>query len=325
MASRKNREDLCPQWLKAIVCRRIAECYDADDSGDRIPAIRFTARGAQDIAVSARHGLSVNPALLLAYPEDMLAEGIPHAVAHHLLGTSSHRDDWREMAIRCGGENPKRAHGYEVTENRPHLYRCACDGVTHRMTGRQHVKSHVSDDGARLSKACTACGERRQYYGDDADTALRIDAAGLARVLAGSSVAAEPEPARGPVEPGEVIQADFEVAPDGEGNAPQTSTKAVELYERAEPSHFDFEAAKEFMAAQGIDANSTANYYGDSQLWEGCDAAIWAILDIGGQQYGVLHPWQTITTLSVELAALALHYNGTVESYVTSTGERGGQ
>lgn len=347
MASRKSREDLTPTWLKDIVQSEVMDLlarYVAIHGSRRPdPAVRFTSTGAQDVAVSDKKGLSFNPALFLAYPELMLAESAPHAVAHWIDGArSAHGRKWHSIMATLGVESPKRSHSYEVTENHPHIYGCSCEDKGVRFTDRRHAKSvelppETGEDLRLLSPDnCQACKDPYIYLHTDPDTSLRIDAAGLARVQHGLDWQLLPATAGEPIDaeyvPIPLLPHDELACADGPSDdcpecAPAQTPADPEPRKPAPQAgapDFTMADAKKFLAPFGVPPVEVAACFGESASWEGAPVAIWAVVSMRGEEVEYLVPLHTQITLNYALQSLAAVLgDAQVVEYTTSDGRTG--
>lgn len=128
------------------------------------PTVSFKLRGRAAGTASTRMRVRLNAELLERYPEEMLAQTVPHEVAHLVTfqvypGASAHGPEWRSV-MHFFGCSPDRTHTMETTPARvvprPHVYACNCR--EHRLTERMH-KSIRSGRGRR----CRACKSTLAY------------------------------------------------------------------------------------------------------------------------------------------------------------------
>lgn len=133
-----------------------------------LPEVVFDLRGrAAGQAVLARHRggrdrIRINAALLASHPREMLAETVPHEVAHvvvhrlHRRRTRPHGAQWQSL-MRAFGVAPEPCHTLPVEPTRRlqrFRYTCACTEAAW-LTSIRH--NRASRGTAYL---CRRCGER---------------------------------------------------------------------------------------------------------------------------------------------------------------------
>ena len=131
-----------------------------------VPAVRFDLRGrAAGQAILARRrgdcAIRINAALLASHPREMLAETVPHEVAHvvihRLCGRRAkpHGAEWKAL-MRAFGVEPAPCHTLPAEPTRRltrHRYRCRCDEPAW-LTSIRHKRAQ-----AGTTYLCRQCGE----------------------------------------------------------------------------------------------------------------------------------------------------------------------
>lgn len=102
----------------------------------------------------------LNRALLEANLEEFLTDTIPHEVAHYITRTiwgravKSHGKEWQSVMTDCFKIEASRCHDMDtsVSDNRPFVYKCVCEGEQFRLTKRMHNQILSG-----RSRSCTTC------------------------------------------------------------------------------------------------------------------------------------------------------------------------
>lgn len=132
-----------------------------------VPAVRFDLRGraAGQAILSRRRGdcaIRINAALLASHPREMLAETVPHEVAHvvvhRLFGRRArpHGREWKTL-MRSFGLEPAPCHtlpAEPVRRLRRFPYHCACAEPAW-LTSIRHKRAL-----AGTAYLCRRCGQR---------------------------------------------------------------------------------------------------------------------------------------------------------------------
>ena len=140
----------------------------------------FDGRRAAGLA----HGdtkIGLNATLLRENEADMLAQTVPHELAHVIVyrrflraGTRGaawvrprpHGDEWQAVMRRIFDRDPARCHSYDISNVRARTYRvmpyaCQC-GQIHSLTRRVHAEVQ-----AGRHRRCTVCKSRIVWVGGE--------------------------------------------------------------------------------------------------------------------------------------------------------------
>lgn len=111
------------------------------------PVVAWDLRGqAAGQANFRRNLIRFNRALAERYPDEFVAQTVPHELAHlvafHKFGPRirPHGREWREVMELFGAE-PRRTHQFEVSPSRRlkrFAYRCHCPGADYQLTSIRH-------------------------------------------------------------------------------------------------------------------------------------------------------------------------------------------
>lgn len=132
-----------------------------------VPAVAFDLRGrAAGQAIFARRSrdcrVRINDALLQSHPQEMLAETVPHEVAHvviyRLYGRRAkpHGKEWKAL-MRALGVEPVACHALPtepVRQLKRYRYACACDEPAW-LTSIRHRRAQQGTD-----YLCRRCGQK---------------------------------------------------------------------------------------------------------------------------------------------------------------------
>ena len=142
-----------------------------------VPAVAFDLRGrSAGQAIFARRSrdcrIRINAALLESHPQEMLAETVPHEVAHvviyRLYGRRArpHGKEWKAL-MRAFGVDPAPCHTLPtepVRQLKRFRYRCACVEDAW-LTSIRHRRAQQGTD-----YVCRRCGQKLVRATESADT-----------------------------------------------------------------------------------------------------------------------------------------------------------
>lgn len=144
------------------------------DAAVPVPALRFDLRGrSAGLTVYPRRAparalIRINADLLRDHPQEMIAETVPHEVAHAatrwIYGAAAkpHGAEWRAL-MQAFGKAPSVCHALPAQAARRvayYPYRCACDQPCY-LSAIRHRRAKAG----RASYRCIRCGAELAYTG----------------------------------------------------------------------------------------------------------------------------------------------------------------
>ena len=140
-----------------------------------VPAVAFDLRGrAAGQAIFARRSrdcrIRINAALLASHPQEMIAETVPHEVAHvviyRLYGRRArpHGKEWKAL-MRAFGVDPAPCHtlpAEPVRQLKRFRYACGCEEPAF-LTSIRHKRAQKGTD-----YVCRVCGEKLRFADEEA-------------------------------------------------------------------------------------------------------------------------------------------------------------
>lgn len=131
------------------------------------PTLNYQQRGATaGTAWLDKWEIRLNPVLLLANQDDFINEVIPHELAHLLVyrqfgRVAPHGREWRWMMAHVLQAEPRRTHGFDLTNVRANTYSYVCKCQRHELTIRRHNRILRGESSYR----CRQCGDVLRYAG----------------------------------------------------------------------------------------------------------------------------------------------------------------